>query len=210
MSKAILFLNGNIDIAFCQSYIQNNNISGLVYCTDGAYSKVRVSEFIAQKIDKVVGDFDSIVYYDSPLFHLDTNQDNTDFEKALEYMMTKDINEIMIFGASGGEMDHFLSNMSIAKKYRNKLRLTFVDEYSKYFFISRKYTVENVKNKMLSVIPFPFATNIYYKGLEYNLAGGNLILGENTGSRNFAVKDNVDIEYETGDVILFISHENYK
>lgn len=63
---------------------------------------------------------------------------------------------------------------------------------------------------MLSVIPFSFATNIYYKGLEYNLAGEDLTLGENTGTRNSAIKDTVEIEYETGDILLFISHENYK
>ena len=210
MNQYILFLNGNINVNHCENYINENFENFKIFVTDGAFNKIKNNQFILKKINKVIGDFDSLKYdADNSLFHLDKNQNNTDFEKALNYLLKKDIKELYILGGSGGEMDHFLSNMSIAKKYKNKLNLIFIDEYSKYFFTKKIQIVKNVKNKMFSILPFPFATNIYYKGLKYPLNGENLTLGESTGVRNYANEDTVSITYNSGDILLFISHDKY-
>ena len=210
MNQYILFLNGNINVNHCENYITENFENFKIFVTDGAFNKIKNNKLISKKINKVIGDFDSLKYNaDNFLFHLDKNQNNTDFEKALNYLLKKDIKELYIFGASGGEMDHFLSNMSIAKKYKNKLNLIFIDEYSKYFFTKKIQTVKSMKNKMFSILPFPFATNIYYKGLKYPLNGENLTLGESTGVRNYAKENTVSITYDNGDILLFISHKKY-
>ncbi len=210
MSKAILFLNGNINVDFCQNHIQKLNDDCDIYCTDGAYLKVKNSDYIVSELQKVIGDFDSLDYVDNELFLVNKDQYSTDFEKALEYLLQLNVTDVIVYGASGGEMDHFLSNMSIAKSYSKKINLKFIDEHSEYFFIPNIYQTQNIQNKMISVMPFPFATNVYYKGLEYILTGQDLALGESTGARNSAKEDSIEIKYDKGSILLFISHKNYK
>lgn len=56
-----------------------------------------------------------------------------------------------MFGASEGEMDHFLCNITIAKNYMQKIEIEFIDIYSRYFFIPKKYTVSGVLGKMFQL-----------------------------------------------------------
>ncbi|MFC4892581.1 thiamine diphosphokinase [Pseudofrancisella aestuarii] len=202
-------MNGNINLDFCRNYLKKFEDFKII-CTDGAYEKIHSCDFLSSKIEKVIGDFDSATYIESSLFLRDENQYKTDFEKALDFLIKKESLNVIVFGSSGGEMDHFLSNMSIAKKYKDSLNLRFVDEFSEYYFIQNTFKINDVNNKMFSIVPFPFAKNIYYKGLKYGLSGESLILGESTGVRNHAVENTVEINYSEGDILLFISHDFYR
>lgn len=207
---AILFLNGKIDISFCERYIATNFSDLAIYCADGAYKKIRDSISLHPKIKKVIGDFDSFRAEDSDLFLVDKDQDTTDFQKSLNYMISQDITKVYVFGASEGEMDHFLCNISVAKNYFGKVEIEFVDIYSRYFFIPKKFSISGVLGKMFSVMPFGYANNIYYNGLKYPLSGQSLSIDTHTGARNHAIEDEVEISYSDGDILLFISHKNYE
>lgn len=207
---AILFLNGKVDIDFCENYI-SQHFSGLpIYCADGAYGKIKKSKTLSPKIKKVIGDFDSYKEDDSELFLINRDQNSTDFEKCLEYLLVQGFEKIKVFGASEGEMDHFFANISTAKCYKKKLVIEFIDGYSRYFFIPKEFSVKNVKGKMFSVMPFGCVSNIYYNGLKYPLNGESLKFGVMTGARNYAVDDEVKISYSSGEILLFISHKKYK
>ncbi|AIT10122.1 thiamine pyrophosphokinase [Candidatus Francisella endociliophora] len=208
--QAILFLNGKIDLAFCEKYIQDKFTGLDIFCADGAYRIVKQSEQLNLKIKKVIGDFDSLLVSDSSLFLVDHDQYSTDFEKSLNYIISQGFEKVFVFGASEGEMDHFLCNISIAKNYKNKIDIEFIDIYSRYFFIPEKYSVTNVDGKMFSVMPFGYAKDIYYNGLAYPLSGECLSIDTNTGARNYATQDKVEISYSSGDILLFISHAKYK
>lgn len=210
MSQAILFLNGKIDLDFCERYVQGNLSKLDVFCADGAYEKVNSSADLNQKIKKVIGDFDSFVATKDELFLIDHDQYSTDFEKSLNYIISQGISKVYVFGASEGEMDHFLCNITIAKKYLTKIDIEFIDKYSKYFFIPKDFAISNVKGKMFSVMPFGFAKDLYYKGLKYPLNGEFLSIDTSTGARNYAIQDDVEISYSDGDILLFISHTKYK
>jgi thiamine pyrophosphokinase len=61
---------------------------------------------------------------------------------------------------------------------------------------------------MVSLYPFPFVENITTKGLNWPLSKGNLSITSRIGTRNFAIEDEVSIEYEKGDLLVFIG-KNY-
>ncbi|AEB28468.1 thiamine diphosphokinase [Francisella hispaniensis] len=210
MSEAILFLNGRVDLLFCEKYIEDNFVRFDIFCADGAYDKVKKSSRLKSKIKRVIGDFDSFVVSESDLFLTDTDQYSTDFEKSLNYLISLGILKVFVFGASEGEMDHFLCNISIAKNYKQKIEIEFIDIYSRYFFIPKKFAVSGVVGKMFSVMPFGYAENIYYNGLRYPLSGESLSIDTSTGARNYATEDKVEISYSSGDILLFISHAKYK
>lgn len=210
MSQAILFLNGKVDLEFCKQYIKSNLHSLPIYCADGAYTKINKSNQLNSKIKKVIGDFDSFVASSNELFLIDKDQYSTDFEKSLDYMISQGVSKVFVFGASEGEMDHFLCNISIAKNYMKKIDIEFIDRYSRYFFIPKKFSITGVIGKMFSVMPFGSAEDIYYNGLRYPLSGESLSIDTTTGARNYATGDRVEISYSSGDILLFISHAKYK
>ncbi|ASG68012.1 thiamine pyrophosphokinase [Francisella halioticida] len=210
MSQAILFLNGKIDLSFCKQYIQSNFYNLPIFCADGAYGKINKADQLNSKIKKVIGDFDSSVAVNNKLFLIDKDQYFTDFEKSLNYIISQGVSKVFVFGASEGEMDHFLCNISIAKNYMKKINIEFIDKYSRYFFIPKEFSITDVRGKMFSVMPFGSARDIYYNGLRYPLSGESLSIDTTTGARNYATEDKVDISYSFGDILLFISHAKYE
>ncbi|MFP3597549.1 thiamine diphosphokinase [Chryseobacterium sp. SIMBA_029] len=201
--KALLFINGEPPAS-----IPNPEHYGLIACTDGAFHYLKQLSFPLDRIDFISGDFDSHsgsdedVYEDKFILTLD--QDKTDFHKALEIIMEKGFQSIDVLGASGGEQDHFLGNLTVAYTFKDQLNIKFYDEFSEYYFVPKNFTLKNVKNKMISLYPFPSVENITTKGLNWPLTKGNLSITSRIGTRNFAIEDEVSIEYESGDLLFFV------
>lgn len=176
-----------------------------IYCTDGAYSYL-----LSQKIrpDFVIGDFDSVSIDDiSPFVEAVEilDQDSTDFDKSLQFIVDQGHKEVDVYGSTGLEHDHFLGNLSTALSFKNKIEITFFDDYSVFFFTDKSITLDNVKNRVISLVPFHEAKNVHSKGLKYPLIGMDLKLGKRIGTRNIADEDIVEISYDAGELMIFIS-----
>ncbi len=78
--------------------------------------------------DTVIGDFDSLTGRlltgrDGPRFLLVDDQDTTDSEKALHYVIENGVTEVILLGAIGWRLDHTLFNCSLVERYADRLRL---------------------------------------------------------------------------------------
>ena len=204
--KCLLFINGNPPENF-----PNLENYGLICGTDGAFHYLKKMNFPLEKLDFISGDFDSVsdeilrqAQNDEFEIIFTPDQDKTDFEKALEIIQEKGFSKVDVFGGSGGEMDHFLGHLTVAFKFKNKIEITFFDEFSQYFFIPKNFIIKNVNGKLVSLYPFPIAENVTTKGLNWILDNENLTMISKIGTRNFAVEDEISIEYEKGDLLLFI------
>ena len=204
--KCLLFINGNPPENF-----PNLENYGLICGTDGAFHYLKKMNFPLEKLDFISGDFDSVsdeilrqAQNDEFEIIFTPDQDKTDFEKALEIIQEKGFSKVDVFGGSGGEMDHFLGNLTVAFKFKNKIEITFFDEFSQYFFIPKNFIIKNVNGKLVSLYPFPIAENVTTKGLNWILDNENLTMISKIGTRNFEVEDEISIEYEKGDLLLFI------
>ncbi|PKF74345.1 thiamine diphosphokinase [Chryseobacterium sp. PMSZPI] len=205
--KVLLFINGDAPKSF-----PNLENYGLIACTDGAFHYLKRMNFPLDKLDFISGDFDSHSgsdenIYEERFIHT-PDQNNTDFHKALDIIVEKGFEKIDVFGGSGGEQDHFLGNLTVAYAFKDKMDLKFYDEFSTYYFIPKNFMIEGVKDKMISLYPFPFVENVTTKGLNWPLTHGSLNITSRIGTRNFAVEDEVSIEYEKGDLLIFIG-KNY-
>ena len=202
-SKVLLFINGNAPRSF-----PNVEDYSLIACTDGALHYLKEMNFPLEKLDFISGDFDSHSGSDGNVhkekFIHTPDQDKTDFHKALEIISEKGFKNIDVLGGSGREQDHFLGNLTVAYSFKESLQIKFYDEFSEYFFIPKNMTLYNAKDKMISLYPFPTAENITTKGLNWSLYNENLNITSRIGTRNFAVEDKVSIEYENGDMLIFI------
>lgn len=182
----------------------------IIACTDGAFHYLKEMNFPFEKLDFISGDFDSHsgkdeTVYDQKFIYT-PDQNKTDFQKALEILEEKGIQELHVFGGSGGEMDHFLGNLSVAYLFKEKLKITFYDEFSTYFFSPKNLALDNVKDKMISLYPFPTTENLTTKGLEWQLNKENLNIQTRIGTRNQAIENHVEITFEKGELIIFLHH----
>lgn len=163
--------------------------------------------------DFVLGDMDSIdsyyinkyMYHNKIKFINTLDQNFTDFEKSIKFIIKYGFFNIDVWGGiNGKENDHLLGNLFIAGKYINELSLIFYDKEYYIFFIKKSIKIYNVKNKKISFFPFPYVNNINSYGLKYNLKNKNFYLNNNIGIRNIAIKDNIKICFKKGILLLFI------
>lgn len=205
IDKALLFINGIPPK-------QLPEISGyeIIACTDGAFHYLKEMNFPPEKLDFISGDFDSHSGKDETFsdekFIYTPDQNKTDFQKALEILEEKGIRKVHVYGGSGGEMDHFLGNLSVAFSFIARIRITFYDEFSTYFFSPKKLVLDNTVDKMISLYPFPTTENLTTKGLEWSLNNDNLNIQTRIGTRNKAVENQVEINFENGQLIIFLHH----
>ena len=175
----------------------------IICATDGAY------KFLEQKKicpDFVAGDFDSLQTIPKNTEIVNTpNQDFTDFEKTLSILYNRRYTDI--YGASGKEQDHFLGNLHTAISWKEKLKLTFFDNYNSYFLAKNETKITNCLHKTISLIPFPKADHVQTKGLKYPLHSETLLFGERIGTRNKVVSNNVLINFKSGNLFIFISNK---
>ncbi len=201
--KALLFINGEApkSLPDLEGY-------SFIACTDGAFHYLKRLGFPLDELDFISGDFDSHsgadenVYEDKFIYTPDQNK--TDFQKALEIISEKGFKNIDVLGGSGGEQDHFLGNLTVAFSFKENLNIKFYDEFSEYFFVPVNFVLENVKDKMISLYPFPYVEKISTSGLNWVLDNENLSMTSKIGNRNFAVENEVSINYEKGNLLVFI------
>ena len=197
-NKIFLLLNGELP-----KELPNLSHYDLVCATDGAYKHLKEQGVTPHFIS---GDFDSLenIPKDIEVIHT-PNQDFTDFDKILQILFNKGFKSIDVFGASGKEQDHFLGNLDTAIKWKNKLKLTFFDNYSYYFLADTDTKIVNCIGKIISLIPFPVAKSISTKGLQYPLNNEDLTFGKRIGTRNKAVEDTVELSFQSGELFVFIN-----
>ncbi|MDG4949994.1 thiamine diphosphokinase [Weeksellaceae bacterium KMM 9724] len=199
--KALLIINGQPpkDLPDISNYEK-------IYCTDGAYAFLLGKQI---RPDYVIGDFDSVSIDDiSPFVEVleRPDQDFTDFEKSLQIIEEHGYDSVDVYGSTGQESDHFLGNLSTALNFKNRLNITFYDDYSIFFFADKSIELEGVKNRVISLVPFHKAIKVNSKGLKFPLEDLDLRLGKRMGTRNYANEDVVEINYESGELIVFISN----
>jgi thiamine pyrophosphokinase len=163
----------------------------LIICCDGGARHFQNS---AIKPDVIIGDMDSI----DPAQLADYSAQNlkiiehppdknfSDTELALDYALNLNPQEIFIWCAFGGRIDHTLSNVFLLCKGTEKgIRIFMVDEYCEAFVLDKKASFINEKGKIVSLLALtPEVTGITLPGFLYPLENGTLKMGESRGISN--------------------------
>ena len=154
--KVFLLINGEPPKIF-----PNLSSYDIICATDGAYDILKAHNIVP---DFISGDFDSIKELPKTIEVICTpNQNFTDFDKILQILSDRGFVDIDVFGASSQEQDHFLGNIHTAFQWKNKLNITFFDNYGVYFLADKKVVLPDCNGKKVSLFPFPKATGIITK-----------------------------------------------
>ena len=196
--KVFLLLNGKKP-----TQLPDLSAYALVCVTDGAYAFLNEKKITPNFI---CGDFDSLKYLPDgvPLIHT-PDQELTDFEKALQILKKKGFTTVDVYGASGGEQDHFLGNLHTALIWKDILDITFYDDHGLYYLAQKKAKIENCLGKKISLVPLFKATGISTHGLQFSLKNETLEFSKRIGTRNKAIANTVEIRFSSGDLFVFIN-----
>lgn len=174
-----------------------------IVVADGAWNNVGNSP-LANHVTAVLGDGDSLKN-PPPHFHRIADQDTTDFEKALQYLIKQHHTHVDVLWASGGEMDHFLGNLSVAARYHAAIKCRFFDNYQCYFYADSDISIQRGSGKTLSIYPFPQAV-ISSTGLQYAMQRYTMTPTTQQSLRNRMISDNVGLNID-GSVFIFIERK---
>lgn len=179
-----------------------------ILCVDGGANKARSYGITP---DCIIGDLDSImprtrqIYSSVPVIHI-ADQNSTDLEKGLEYLLANGCRSALIIGAMGERPDHTMANFSILMKYHRRLSLRFFDERCTVEIIPKKIRFTAAIGQQISLVPMDKCTGIVTSGLRYPLRRETLQPGVREGSSNEAVKSTISISLDRGTLMLFKIH----
>ncbi|MBW7844586.1 MAG: thiamine diphosphokinase [Bacteroidia bacterium] len=178
-----------------------------VVVLDGAITRVLE---LGIKIDVLLGDFDSKseafdkVQKQQKIEIVHTpNQDKTDLQKGIEFLIGKGFSAVNIIWATGKRADHNLSNITDIVRYQNKIKIVLYDNYSKIFQLPKQFKKWYNKNTPISLMPVGKVMGVTSTGLSYDLTDMELNLGYKTSSSNSSAHDGiVTISHQQGDLLL--------
>ena len=173
-----------------------------VLCTDGSYG---TAVKLGLKPRWVIGDMDSLpegqkVGKGTTLV-LEDEQDTSDFEKAVKFLLKFGCDRAAVAGAEGKRMDHFLTALSVAVKYAAKIRLTFYTDTSVYELLTKGSQFKAKKGEVLSLIPVDNPSWVTLSGVKFPMTREPLFAGSR-GQSNQALGGKVRVDVHSGKVWL--------
>jgi thiamine pyrophosphokinase len=176
-----------------------------IVCADGG---ANVAVRLGITPDAIVGDCDSLTEktrnrVPSAKIIYRPSQYATDLEKALDYCLEQRIRHIIIIGATGKRLDHTMSNMSIIRKYLDRLSIRCIDKYGEVFLVTMKISFPAAPGQIISLIPLGKCHGITTGGLLYSLRNGALEVGVKEGQSNVATSSRVTVSVKHGSLIVF-------
>ena len=179
-----------------------------IVCADGGANKALVKKI---RPHLIIGDLDSItkktrrIFSSVPIIHI-PDQNSTDLEKALEYLVANKFTAVTIVGATGERPDHTFANFSILVKYAEKMHVKFLDDYCSVQCVKKKISFTAHIGQQISLMPMGTCSGITTRGLKYPLKNESLALGVREGSSNEAIAQRIHIIVNNGTLLLFIIH----
>jgi thiamine pyrophosphokinase len=168
----------------------------------------------------ITGDFDSLTIEEQEYFATQgtkiihtPDQDYTDIDKSIGYVLSHyPITQIHLYGATGGQTDHFLSVLSALIKYQDEAAIKLIDEHGEVWLASNDEEIKpaegaNLMGRLFSLIALGEVTGIVTTGLQWPLQCETLAPGVRDGTRNRIVDNIVTIKKQSGHLFLMLHHE---
>ncbi|MGM9986563.1 MAG: thiamine diphosphokinase [Bacillaceae bacterium] len=166
--------------------------------------------------DQTFGDFDSVneeeltyIQKQVPVSILPAEKDESDLELALNWAFKQNPSFIQLFGATGGRLDHELSNIQLLiKGLRVGVDIHIIDKQNKMQLLKQGTYELNSDDtyKYLSLLPFTEKViGMTLDGWKYNLINTDLEWGTTLCISNEFVGKKGTISFQTGIVIVIRS-----
>ncbi|MCD6152671.1 MAG: thiamine diphosphokinase [Syntrophobacterales bacterium] len=210
MGKQIFIISNGIinDSEFIRRRLKEAN-SPIIICADGAARHLRplnvIPAFIIGDMDSI--DNETVRYFDkkgSTILTYPGDKDETDTQLAIEYALKLQPDEIFIFGALGGRIDHTLANISLLiMGVKQGIDIKIIDETCEIFIVNQQSIVEGEAGKTVSLLPLSSeVAGVTLEGFEYPLSGGVMEIGRPYGISNRLIAEKGIITVKSGYLLV--------
>jgi thiamine pyrophosphokinase len=138
-------------------------------------------------------------------------KDFTDTEAAVKCALRKGAEEIVILGATGGRLDHFLANLDLCLvPLRRGVKCTLADEHNELRLLDRGITLcaDEAAGRYISLLPFTdLVSGVTLTGMKYPLLDAPLVRGSSLGVSNEVTGETARIDFREGILILVLSRD---
>lgn len=158
--------------------------------------------------DIIIGDLDSLRtstrrhFKTSTVIHV-TSQDNTDLEKALDFLVAEKCSHVAIVGATGKRLDFTLGNLSVIWNYTRRINLAIVGDGWVALPVDRQRTVAARTGTTVSLIPFGVCSGVTLRGLRYPLTDAKMGVGR-IGVSNVVRTSPFSVRVKKGNMLLIV------
>ncbi|MBE6577316.1 MAG: thiamine diphosphokinase [Ruminococcaceae bacterium] len=173
--KAFIYTGGRINK---QNITEHPKSDDICIAADSGYKNAKV---LGEKVDVLLGDFDSI---GEPLpdgikvITVPAEKDFTDTQLAVQTALDMGANEIVIVGGLGGRLDHTLANLGLLQKLGDmRVHAVATDGYNRVRYINGSSTlIAKSQYKYVSVLPIDKKIKgVDIEGCKYPLKNATLM-----------------------------------
>ncbi len=200
LDNAIIIANGDMPRRSNITMLRKLGFTTLV-CADGG---LKVAAQLDLLPNVIIGDFDSSApelreqYSGKSTLLYNKDQDTTDIEKALDYLLEERCNSVVLMAAIGSRLDHSLGNISILLKYADRLRLFLVHGSSLLTHITGEVIFSSQPGEIISLYGFDQKTRFTTIGLKYPLKNEPVPFGIRESTSNVAEGERVSVKVTGG------------
>ncbi len=177
-----------------------------VIAVDGGLASL---EAIGRKPDAALGDFDSLGYIPKGMrvIRFSPDKDKSDMELALERAKTLRAEEVFIFGALGGRLDHTLANLQLFTLFSERgLKVNVIGDETALIYLTGPDIFEAPAREEGTVSVFAMdaeCTGVFERGLKWELDDAVLTNRTTWGLSNELMGEAVMIGVESGTLVIF-------
>jgi thiamine pyrophosphokinase len=132
-----------------------------------------------------------------------TRQDNTDLEKAFDFLLDHNIRRATIVAATGKRLDHTLGNLSVIWRYTKDIEIDVVGDGFVAIPMTKRNTIATKRGATVSLIPFGVCSGVTLKGLFYPLTNATMEVGT-IGLSNIVKQSPFTVEVKEGKMLMII------
>lgn len=209
-TRAVLFLNG--DLEHHSVVATELRADDFILCADGGVLHAQKMSIVPHV---VIGDFDSTPpeilqklesHTETELVRCSPDKDQTDLELCLEYIEKRGFSNLLIIGAFGGELDHFLANiLAVVHGAGSFSSCEFFDGSARAFFLQgpAERSFLSAQGKRLSLLPLsPMVSGVSLGGVRWGLDSEDLQIGKSRTLRNEITASEAHIKLESGRLLV--------
>ena len=177
MSKVLLICNGEKPGPWLKKIAREVDF---VLAADGGANHALA---LGIEPNAIIGDLDSVSprtrrqLKDIPFVSV-SRQDNTDLEKALDWIVKQGFEECFIAGATGNRMDHTLGNFISVYPYLKNLSVRFCGPTWTIYPLIHSFKFSARKGARLSFIPLTDCKDVTLTGVKYRVKNACWLFGK--------------------------------
>ncbi len=135
------------------------------------------------------------------------DQDHTDLDKTLAHAFDeRGADAVTVLAATGGRLDHALENLGLLLRWSGRGAVEIRDAATRIVPVrGGRLVVGTVPGQTVSLVAPGRCEGVTTRGLRWPLTGEVLDLAERSGVSNVAVADRVEVEVESGGLLVFLA-----